>query len=72
MKYYQRIQETRKDKDIGQKEIANALGITQQQYSLYETGKRKIPAEMLITIALMMNVSADYLLGLPRGLEWPR
>ena len=72
MEFYQRIQETRKDKDIGQKEIAQKLGITQQQYSLYESGKRRFPAEMIPVICLYLNVSADYILGLPRGLGWPR
>lgn len=66
------IRETRKDKDIGQKEMAALLGITQQQYSLYETGKRKFPAEMLKKICSYLGVSADYLLGLPDGLARPR
>ena len=72
MKYYQRIKDTREDKDIGQKQIADYLNITQQQYSLYETGKRKIPAEMLGEICLYLNISADYILGLPKGLNRPR
>lgn len=72
MKYYDRIQETRKDKDIGQKEIADYLNITQQQYSLYETGKRKLPTELLPKICLYLQTSADYILGLPRDLDWPR
>lgn len=72
MKYYQRIQETRKDKDIGQKEIAERLGITQQQYSLYESGKRKFPAELIPEICLYLQTSADYIFGLPKNLNWPR
>lgn len=72
MTYQQRIQETRKDKDVGQKEIASYLKITQQQYSLYETGKRPFPAELIPQICLYLHVSADYILGLPRNLEWPR
>lgn len=72
MEFYDRIRETRKDKDIGQKEIADILKITQQQYSLYETGKRPMPAEMLPIICLYLQTSADYILGLPRRLEWPR
>ena len=72
MTYQERIQETRKDKDIGQKEIANYLQISQQQYSLYETGRRAFPADMLPKICLYLHVSADYILGLPRGLDWPR
>lgn len=72
MEFYQKIYETRKDKDISQKEIANLLNITQQQYSLYETGKRKLPAAMLAKICIKLDVSADYILGLPKNLKWPR
>ena len=68
----ERMKEVRTDKDIGQKELAAALGITQQQYSLYETGHRKIPGEMLGALCLFLGVSADYLLGLPKDLKWPR
>lgn len=69
---HDRIKETRTDRDIGQKEMAAALGITQQQYSLYETGRRKIPGEMLEPLCRALDVSADYLLGLPKGMPWPR
>lgn len=72
MQFYQRIKDTRDDKDIGQKDIASLLNITQQQYSLYETGKRKLPAEMIPIICKRLNVSSDYLFGLPKNLEWPR
>ena len=72
MELYDRIRETRKDQDIGQKELAALLGITQQQFSMYETGKRALPASYLPTICRALGVSADYLLGLPRGLAWPR
>lgn len=72
MQFYQRIKETRDDKDIGQKDIASLLNITQQQYSLYETGRRKLPAEMIPIICKRLNVSSDYLFGLPKNLEWPR
>ena len=72
MELHELIRDTRKDKDMGQKEMAALLGITQQQYSLYETGKRKLPAEMLAVICAHLGVSADYLLDLPKGLAWPR
>lgn len=72
MKYYERIRDARKDADKGQKELAQILGITQQQYSLYETGRRPLPAEYLPAICLTLGVSSDYLLGLPPGLSRPR
>lgn len=58
-----RIKNLREDNDLFQKEIADILNITQQQYSLYETGIRDIPIELLLKLADYYNVSLDYLLN---------
>ncbi len=60
----ERLKEIRKDNDYTQIEIARILGITQVQYSRYETGERLIPITLLIKLADYYNVSVDYLLGL--------
>ncbi len=72
MKFYDRLRETRKDMDFTQENIAKILKITRQQYSLYETGRRALPAEYLPALCRALGVSSDYILGLPRGLRWPR
>ncbi len=73
MEYYQRvIKNLREDADKTQTEIADILGIKQVQYWKYETGKQKLPINHLITLCKYYGVSADYILGLPRGLSWPR
>lgn len=59
-----RIKELREDKDIKQVTISQQLNITQQTYSNYESGKRQIPVEMLVKIALYYNTSIDYLVGI--------
>ena len=72
MHYTQRIRDTREDNDKLQKDIAKELNITTQQYQLYESGKRKLPIDHLITLCKFYNLSADYLLGLidePRPLH---
>lgn len=63
MYYYQRIHDLREDNDLKQAYIAKYLGITQQQYSIYETGKREIPLHLAIRLADLYNVSLDYLTG---------
>ena len=40
--YLKRLKDLREDIDEKQSTIAKFLGITRQQYSLYETGKRDI------------------------------
>ena len=62
--YFPRIKDIREDYDKTQKEIADLLYISQQQYSLYECGKREIPVSYLRTLAKFYGVTTDYLLGL--------
>ena len=61
---YERIRDLREDSDKSQREIAECLGMTQQQYARYESGVREIPLHHLITLAKFYNVSLDYLAGL--------
>lgn len=70
--FYERMRQTRKDSDKSQQDVADLLQITRQQYQLYESGKRYIPVDLLATFCKYFNVSADYILGLPDDLEWPR
>ena len=53
----------RKKAQKTQKEIADYLGIVQQAYNHYETGRRNIPIENAIKLADLYNVSVDDLLG---------
>ena len=59
----QRLKEIREDKDLKQSDVANALGIKQQQYSEYEIGKRLIPINYLYDLAIFYDTSIDYLVG---------
>lgn len=72
MNYYNKLRELREDADKSQKEIADILGTSQSYYSQYELGKRQLPIDHLATLCKYFAVSADYLLGLPKGLKWPR
>ena len=49
--YYERLRDLREDRDMSQKQISAILGINQRVYSTYETGKRDIPLNHLITLA---------------------
>lgn len=72
MEYFNRIKDLRKDHDLSQKAVADILNTSQSYYSEYELGKRPLPIQHLRTLCIYYNVSADYILGLPRGLDWPR
>ncbi len=62
--YLKRLKDLREDADLKQANIANLLKITRQQYSLYETGKRDIPAEYIKILARFYGTSCDYNLGM--------
>ena len=64
MYVYQRLRDTREDADKKQEDIAQLLGITRQQYQLYESGKREMPMHHFVILAKYYNVSLDYLAGL--------
>lgn len=64
MKYYYRLRELREKNEYKQKAIADYLNITQQQYQLYESGKRALPIDMLKELCEFYNISADYILEL--------
>lgn len=70
MNYPQKLKELRLDKDLYQKDIAALLKTTQSYYAQYENGKRALPIEHLKTLCKFYGVSADYILGLPKGLKY--
>lgn len=72
MEFYQRMKDIRIDREETQEQIAAVLKITRQQYQLYESGKRSIPVDLLSMFCRHYKVSSDYLLDLPKNLEWPR
>ncbi len=61
---FKRLKDLREDHDMYQKDVADLLGISQQYYSEYESGKRTIPIQHLITLAKYYNTSIDYIVGL--------
>ncbi len=58
-----RLKDLREDKDLLQKDIADILNITQQQYSKVELGINQLNYENLIKLADFYKVSIDYILG---------
>ena len=57
-----RLKELREDKDLMQREIAKKLGITQRNYSYYETSQTILNEDILERLANYYNTSTDYIL----------
>lgn len=70
MEIYERIRNAREDKDEKQETLARYLGITRQQYGLYETGQREFKLNHIIKLCMYFDLSADYILGLPEGMPY--
>lgn len=61
--YYKRLKDLREDNDYTQEVIAEKLKISRPQYSLYESGKRDIPVDLLSILAKLYNTSIDFIVG---------
>ncbi len=72
MDYADKLRELREEKELYQKDIAKLLNTTQSYYAQYENGHRPIPTEHIITLCKFYGVSADYILGLPENLKYPK
>lgn len=57
------LSDLRKDKHLGQKDLATYLNISVSTISNYETGTHEPDFETLCKLADLFDVSADYLLG---------
>ena len=72
MEIADKIKALREDKDLTQQDIADILDTTRQQVYKYENGLQEMTVGRLAKLCKFYGVSADYILGLPKGLQWPR
>lgn len=64
-----RLKELREHNNLSQRDIANVLKITYQQYQKYEYNKQEIMLKYLIQLAEYYNTSTDYILGITNEKE---
>ena len=57
-----RLRELREDRDLLQKDVAKEVGLTQRNYSYYETGQSMLTADILRGLANFYDTSIDYIL----------
>ncbi len=58
------LRELRKEKNISQKILSEAVGCTERTIRYYEAHERRPDLDVLIKIAQYFDVSLDYLVGL--------
>ena len=70
MDYVERLTNLREDTDTEQKTIAELLNCKQSAISKYENRRNKYKVEDIIKLCIFYGVSADYVLGLPKGMKY--
>lgn len=63
MNFSERLKELRISKNLTQKEVYSAIGMSPLGYQRYEYGEREPAYQKLIALADYFNVSIDYLSG---------
>lgn len=63
MSFNDRLKQRRKEKKLTQKEIAPLLGIKQNTYSDWETGKSEPNLENVVKLSKILGTTTDELLG---------
>lgn len=67
----EKIRALREDSDLNQSDLGKAVNMTQRKISYLECGKCEPNMDDLRAFCRYFHVSADYLLGLKKGLLYP-
>ena len=68
----EKIRLLREEKEMNQTELGKAVRMTQRKISYLECGKYEPSMEDITLLCRYFNVSADYLLGFPQSLPYPK
>ncbi len=73
MSFSEKVRYLRKNhpSKLSQAALATALGVSQRKVSHWELGELEPSLKDMENLCLFFGVSADYLLGLPKGLSYP-
>lgn len=62
----------REDRDMTQADVARLIGTTKNQIGKYERSEQEMTVSVLVKICKLFNISANYLLDLPKDGYDPR
>ena len=68
-KFGDRLAVLRKERGLTQVQVAETLGVSQQQMLSFEKGRRRMPMSMLPVLADLFSLSIDELIGAGRGVR---
>ncbi len=68
----EKVRYLREEQELNQTELGKKLGMTQRKLSYIECGKCEPSIDDIFAICSYFGVSADYMLGIPKGLVYPK
>ena len=68
----EKIRLLREGKELNQTQLGQAVNMTQRKISYLECGRYEPSFDDLRALCSYFQVSADYLLGFPKGLPYPK
>ena len=71
LSFGEKIKALREDLDMNQTELGKLVGMTQQKLSYIECGRCQPSLEDIKAFCNYFGLSADYFLGLKKGLKYP-
>lgn len=67
VEFGEKLRQLRKEKNLTQKQLAALIGVKDSVISFYEVGDRVPSPEVIRKLAIVLRVSADYLLGIEKN-----
>lgn len=71
LSFGEKIRNLREDIGLNQSELGKKVGMTQRKISYIENNRFEPSIDDIRQLCLFFEVSSDYLLGLPKKLEYP-
>ena len=68
----EKIRLLREEKELNQTELGKAVNMTQRKVSYIENDKYEPSMDDIRAFCRFFNVSADYMMGFPKPLPYPR
>jgi transcriptional regulator with XRE-family HTH domain len=68
----EKIRLLRENKELNQTQLGAAVNMTQRKISYIENDKYEPSIEDIRAFCKFFHISADYLLGFPKNLQYPR
>ena len=72
LSFGEKVRLLREERELNQTELGKAVHMTQRKISYLERDKYEPSMEDIRALCLYFNVSADYLLGFPKNLPYPK